>query len=106
MEENKFYVGQKVKVYDHTGNEWIRTVEKITPTGRVKVGSTYYVNGSEYTSYSWGKTYIEPATEEIIAQHNKRQFTSRVMSELHHIEKMTYEDAVKVNSILNLVKEK
>lgn len=105
MSEKKFFVGQKVRVYDTEGNEWIKTVEKITPTGRVKVENTYYVNGIEFTSNSWHRKYIEPATDEIIKRFYQEKFAKKVMVALHHLDSITYEDAVKVNNILHVVKK-
>lgn len=100
---NEFKVGQKVFVISRY-NKRLSKVEKITPSGFIKVdGTLYHPNGSERTSDSWNSSNIEVATEEDICQFKKQIFISAVYKAMVNIENnLTYEQAVKLNRLLQL----
>ena len=69
----KFNVGDKVIVHGRWNEEHIGTVEKITPTGLIKVeGRTYYKDGTQRGGDSWSRNFITEATPESLQKINDR----------------------------------
>lgn len=66
--EHKFKAGDPVAVSNINGVR-ITTVEKVTPTGRIRVLGKYYnPDGCERTQSFWGMSWLKPVTDELIAQ--------------------------------------
>ena len=63
----KLNVGDKVIVHGRWNEEHIGIVEKITPTGLIKVeGKTYYDDGTQRGGDSWSRFNITEATPEAL----------------------------------------
>lgn len=101
----KLKVGDKVFV-ESGSCRTLTTVQRITPTGRIVVNNTQFIDGVN-RSNMWNIMTLEEATEEKIQKYNKRVFIHKVYVELLKISKtMNYEQAKQVNEMLNLgVKE-
>lgn len=101
----KLKVGDKVFVNSGSSST-LTTVQRITPTGRVVVNNTQFINGVN-RSNMWNIMTLEETTEEKIQRYNRRVFIHKVYVALLKISKtMNYEQAKQVNEILNLgVKE-
>lgn len=99
-------VGEKVfvskifvnKIY---GNKMLGTVQRVTPTGRVVVNDTQYINGVHHFD-KWRVAILEEATDEKIEEYKIKNFIQRVFNELREKKSMTYEQAKKINEILEL----
>lgn len=93
--------GDKVFIYGRNLKE-VAEVEKITPSGFIKVdGVLYRKDGSQRgCSDPWYRTRIRPASDVEIEQLQKERFVSEVRSKLWHIESLSYEQAVAVYGIL------
>ena len=99
--EYKFEVGQKVVVYGNYGYKKIAEVDKITPSGLIKVeGSLFYEDGRERNSDSWNSLHIKPASEKEIMEIKRKQYIQDVFSKLRDIEKMNYATALRLNEVL------
>lgn len=92
--------GDKVFVRSRSGTT-LETVQKITPTGRVVVNNTQFIGGTN-KSNMWNIFVLEEATEEKIKKYEIRGFIRRVFNELKLKKSMTYEQAKKINEILEL----
>lgn len=100
----KLKVGDKVFVNGRSGRT-LTTIQRITPTGRIVVNNTQFIDGVN-RSNMWDIMTLEEATEEKIHQYNKRVFIHMVYVALKINKTMNYEQAKQVNEILNLgVKE-
>lgn len=61
----KLNVGDKVIVHGRWNENHIGTVEKITPTGLIKVeGRTYYEDGTQRGGDTWSRSMITEVTPE------------------------------------------
>lgn len=90
------------KVFVRSGSETtLETVQKITPTGRVVVNNTQFIDGTN-KSNMWNIFALEEATEEKIKEYKIRRFIRRVFNELKLKKSMTYTQAKKINEILDL----
>lgn len=104
MNNNEFKnlkVGDKVFVY-YTGHTAIKVVEKITPTGLIKVdGILFNTNGRVRGGDTYCRTYIEIATPEKIEEFKQRIYIKKVMNNLKNlkIEDVTFEQAEEINKI-------
>ena len=95
--------GDKV-IISREGLENIFTVEKVTPTGRIKVNGEYYRSddGHKIGSGIWCRGYIVPYTEER-AEAIKREGVIRCcIRDLRGLtmEDLSYEKAVRILAIL------
>lgn len=93
--------GEKVFVSNMFGNKTLETVQRITPTGRVVVNGIQYINGM-HSFDNWRAYTLEEATDEKIEEYKIKNFIQRVCSELREKKYMTYEQAKKINEILEL----
>lgn len=79
----------------------IATVEKITPTGLIKVcGTLYYANGMERGGNSWSCSHLEEYTEEKGKKIRENLLISETCDKLRNIKELSYEQAVAINKIL------
>lgn len=93
-------VGDTVFVSGNWGCS-LHKVEKITPKGFIKVnGALYTKDGYERGGDSWSFTTISPASPDEIEEYNKERFIRDVLKELRSVKKLSYAQAVAVNSIL------
>lgn len=96
-------VGDKVFVY-YTGRTVVRAVEKITPTGLIKVdGNLFNSNGFIRGGGVYCTTYIEIATPEKIEEFKQRIYIKKVIANLKELktENVTFEQAERINQIFN-----
>lgn len=91
----------RVFVRNILGNISLETVQRVTPTGRVIVNNTQYTNGSN-ASNMWNILRLEEATDEKIKEYEIKNFIQRVFKALKEKTSMTYEQAKKINEILEL----
>lgn len=102
MEE--FKVGSKVIVSSRNYNDKIRTVEKITPKGMIKVdGILYNASGSERSSDVWNVGRIRLATDEMIKKINEDNFIKNTIRAMRNIENLSFE---KAEAIYKIIKNK
>ena len=93
--------GDKVFVSYYT-DKTLSVVESVTPKGFVKVkGILYDRNGIQRGGSEWHKSHIKPASEEDIQKYAQECFINRTIYMMHKTEKITYEQAVSINAILN-----
>lgn len=65
MEKLNVKVGDKVLVHGRYNEEYVSTVEKITPTGLIKVdGKTFYDDGMQRGGDTWYRSCITELTSE------------------------------------------
>lgn len=93
-------VGDKVFVKGVHGAS-VRTVQRITPTGRIVVDNTQYIDGKNKSNI-WNILSLYEATEERIKHFYQRQFTNRVLDKVSSIKSITYEQAKQINEILKI----
>ncbi len=104
MNNNEFKnlkVGDKVFVC-YTGRTAVRAVEKITPTGLIKVdGILFNINGSARGGGAYCRTHIEIATPEKIEKIKQDVYIKKVMANLKELktEDVTFEQAEEINKI-------
>lgn len=99
--EYKFEVGQKVIIYGNNGYMTLAEVEKVTPSGLVKVnGSLYYKDGRERSKSTWNHFWIKPASEEDVMKIERKEYIQRVFNKLRDIKGMDYATAFKINEVL------
>ena len=82
-------------------NTALHKVQGITPTGRIVVNNIQFINGTN-SSDKWNPLSLCEATEEKIASYRKSIFLKKVCFALNELDKITYEQAQKINEILNL----
>ena len=92
--------GDKVFVSSRSGTT-LQTVQRITPTGRVVVNNIQFIGGVNRSNV-FDILTLEEATEEKIKEYKIRRFIRRVFNRLKQKQSMTYEQAKKINEILNL----
>ena len=80
----------------------LRTVEKITPTGRIKVGGEYYrTSGYEMGGGHFGRFHLEQATFDAVIDHKKNLFIGDVIKGID-LQKISYEQAIELNRLFGL----
>ena len=79
----------------------LQKVQRITPTGRIVVNNIQFINGANRSDI-WNILSLSEATEEKIASYRKSIFLRKVCIALNKLDKITYEQAQKINEILNL----
>ena len=94
-------VGDKVFVVD-TFYKKLRQVEKITPTGLIRVGSKLYSqNGCLRCSNLWNTEHLEIANDETIEEFKKEVFVSKCKSRMGKKVELTYSQAKRIMDILD-----
>jgi len=69
----KINVGDKVIVHGRWNGDHISIVEKITPTGLIKVeGKTFYEDGTQRGGDAWSRVSITEVTPEALQKINDR----------------------------------
>lgn len=92
-------VGDKVFVTTSFTKD-LKTVQRITPTGRVVVNNTQFVDGVNRSSM-WQSIYLEEATDEAVERYNAVKFIKQVREALKNFN-LTYRQAQEIDKILNL----
>lgn len=81
MEKLNVKVGDKVILQGRWSEESIHTVEKITPTGLIKVcGYTFYDDGSQRGGDTWSGFRLIEATPEAIQRIKDRKTVRKAIS--------------------------
>lgn len=91
--------GDKV-VINNYGHREIHFVEKITPSGMIKVnGSLYNKDGSKRgASYGFGLSQCTPEIEKEIAE---IRFIKNVIIKIKNVKALTFDQAAAINRILS-----
>lgn len=87
----------------NNGNRQIKTVEKVTPTGRIKlVGSSkqFNKNGDEIGGDVWSRAWISKATEQEIQEIQEEKFIRECLCKIKKVHELTYAQAIKIATIL------
>lgn len=93
--------GDKVFIH-YSGGKTFAVVEKVTPKGFVKVNGTLYDSqGIQRGGGTYYKLSIKPATDESIQAYERECFVRTVIRKIHEGSKITYEQAVAIDAILN-----
>ncbi len=93
-------VGDKVFVCWRMGRS-LKTVEKITPKGYIKVGgSLYNADGSERNSDIWSRCYLSEATPEAIRLFTEQATIKRAIKLMQETKEITLEQASKIIDLL------
>jgi hypothetical protein len=94
-------VGDQVIIYGSYRNKSLGTVEKITPTGLIKVNGTLYnQDGYIRGGGAWNTGSISEATPELIKEVNENNTISLALSKMRKCSSLTYEKALKIIEIL------
>ena len=97
--------GDQVIVHTNMGRV-IRTVEKITPAGNIKLnnGTIFNKDGSERGGSKWNTTYLGEATPEVVKEIKDKHFIIYVKKQLKEFLKkdLTIEQA---RALFQLIKE-
>ena len=97
-------VGDKVIIHNSRGYiPMIKTVERITPTGRIVVsGTNFKKDGWQMnTGNSWSRQHLEQWTEERELDIRKKIFIGKVLSKINDLDTLTYDQAYLINEILD-----
>lgn len=78
----------------------LKTVQRITPTGRVVVNNVQFIDGVNRSS-TWQPIYLEEATDAAVERYNAVKFIKQVREALKNVN-LTYGQAKEINKILNL----
>lgn len=78
----------------------VKTVDKVTPTGRIKVGCDYYNQNGRPRNH--GGTHLEEATTEALEAIQQREVISKAVSRASALRasSITYDQAVKILEVL------
>lgn len=99
-------VGDKVIFYDGAHREYIRTVEKVTPKGFIKVSDKLFTSdGRERTSASWWVAHITKCTPEDETRILREQFVLKTLAKMHNCKNISYGQAVAIKDILENFEE-
>ena len=80
----------------------LKQVEKITPTGLIKVGGQLYnQDGNLHNRDIWTRNRLEIATEKKIEEHLKESLIEDCIMLLNRAEKLTYSQVKRVKEILD-----
>ena len=80
----------------------LTNVEKVTPTGRIKVGKSYFdIRGWEIGGDVWSRRTLREATKEAVLDYQRKPFIVDLARSADLL-KITYEQAAEINKILNL----
>lgn len=102
MKKLKVKAGDKVFVCGRAGIH-LGTVQKITPTGRIKVNGSYYDKYGRLDSGDiWSERTIKEATENEIEEFEKCEFIKKVKIDMNNYRGcLSYEEAAIIDEILN-----
>lgn len=79
----------------------IQTVEKVTPTGRIKVkGMTFNQDGTQYGGDRYWSYSIGEATPKEVESIRHEQKVITVKKMMHDTKRITYEQAIAIEAIL------
>ena len=79
----------------------VRTVEKITPAGNIKVnGLLFNKNGIERNGDTWSKFWLSEATPFEVTEITRNAVISKARSLMKETTKLTFEQAQKIIAIL------
>ena len=99
MEKLTLLVGDKVIVQSEWNRRKVSRVEKITPSGAIRVdGVLFNEYGEEKGRY--GTSRIYEATEARLEIVKKEQFTKSVLKRMNNQSSLNYNMAVAINNIL------
>lgn len=95
--------GDKVELFYDRGNaSKVVIVEDVTPKGFIKVsGMMFNPNGWQRGGDRWYRCYIKEITDERIEELKHEIFVQKIINKCRKINKLTYEQAVKINEVLN-----
>ena len=93
--------GDEVFIRSPYGDKYLRTVEKITPTGLIKVGGCLYTKEGRQRGEAFAHGLVE-CTPEKKEEFMREVFTHKVLRGLRNVPNITYEQAVEINKVLNL----
>lgn len=101
MDELNVKQGDTVMVVTKYAGRRLRKVEKITPSGLIKVdGTLYNKDGRERGADAWSANHINAVTEEEIKLFEQEIYASNVLKKLQKLERLTYEQALAIESIV------
>ena len=93
-------IGDKVVMSGRLINDTVKKIDKITPTGLIKIGTSFfYKNGSERCSDTWNSSRIRPCTPEDEENIKKKIFCSKVLKKINDMKSISYKNALKINKI-------
>ena len=88
-------------------SQFVCTVEKITPAGKIKVnGLMFRKDGSEVSSDRWCLTRLLEATPEAVRKISEDKAIQRALNAAHDLKNITYEQAGKILEILEVPDER
>ena len=81
--------------------QFVGTVEKITPAGKIKVnGFMFRKDGSQVSSDRWCLTRLLEATPEAVRKISEDKAIRKALNAAHDLKDITYEQAVKILAVL------
>lgn len=93
-------VGDEVIVTNRWNDDIIKTIDKITPSGRIKIGSSYFnKDGSERNSDIWNISIIRPCTEDEKIEIKQKNTCKKAIEMMHSTKSISYENALKIISL-------
>lgn len=94
MEELNVKAGDKVIVSTRNG-DYITTVEKVTPSGRIKTKENYSFrsNGTQIGDDTWNIRHLHEYTEERAQKIMREKIINKAYSKMRQINDITYEMA-------------
>jgi hypothetical protein len=88
-------------IVSNTWHTTITHVDKITPTGLIKIGADlFYQTGSKRGGGTWDSEHLREATPETIAKIRADVAISKAINLMRNTPKITYDQAVKIIEIL------
>lgn len=100
MKKLNVKAGDKVIVIGRFSKS-VSKVEKITPTGLIKVdGRLYYDTGNERGGDVWTSNTIYEYSEEEGRKIIENNYIKKTITKLRKIETLTYKQAVAINNVL------
>jgi hypothetical protein len=86
----------------------VKTIEKVTPTGRVKIGSTYYdKSGRSIGDHRWDcGSYLKEATPEAVEDIRQKEVISKAFNAMrNNFKELTYKQSLEILAILGQTEE-
>ncbi len=80
----------------------IRKVDKITPTGKIRVGNFLFTDGRCKSGDVWHYTTLEEPTEEKLREIREESTINKALAEMQVAKDITYEQA---RAILDILKK-
>lgn len=81
-------------------SESIRKVDKITPTGKIRVGNFLFTDGRCKSGNVWDYTTLEEPTEEKVREITEKYVIRKALTEMHETKDISYEQAKAILEIL------